>query len=96
MTNSEISEFAINDGESLHLGWARYSRLIEPQGPFRASWLFDQVVQKKVKSVMLTPRDKLRGVRVIELKSLIGLLEELVAAPSCSKAKAAYRKEAKE
>lgn len=76
-----VDEVAIGNNEVLPLKWARYSRLIEPRGPFRASWLFDQIIQKKVRATVLIPRGKLRGVRIIDLQSLCALLEELVQSP---------------
>jgi hypothetical protein len=79
--DDRIDEFAVTDTEPMPLKWARYSRLIEPTGPFRASWLFDQVIQNKIRSVMLIPRDKLRGIRMINLESLHALLDQIAQAP---------------
>jgi hypothetical protein len=81
MDESEIGEFAIGDNDALPFKWVRYSRLKHPKGPFNESWLFDQVIQNKVRSVILVPRDKVRGVRLVELESLLSLLERLAAAP---------------
>jgi|HubBroStandDraft_6_1064221.scaffolds.fasta_scaffold4129302_1 hypothetical protein len=81
MDESEIDEFAIGDNDALPFRWVRYSRLKHPKGPFNESWLFDQVVQNRVRSVILLPRDKVRGVRLVDLQSLLSLLEQLAAAP---------------
>jgi hypothetical protein len=81
MDESVIDEFAIGDNDPLPFKWVRYSRLKHPRGPFNESWLFDQVIQNTVRSVIVIPRDKVRGVRLIELQSLLNLLERLAAAP---------------
>ena len=85
MDESQIDEFVINDGDALPFKWVRYSRLKHPNGPFNESWLFDQVIQKKVRSLMLVPRDKVRGIRVIDLESLLALIEQMATAPGSSK-----------
>jgi hypothetical protein len=86
MDESQIDEFAIGDGEPLPFKWVRYSRLKHPAGPFNESWLFDQVIRKTVRSVMLVPRDRVLGVRLIDLESLLALIERLAQDPgSCSK-----------
>lgn len=79
--DDRIDEFAVADTEPLPLKWARYSRLIEPRGPFRATWLFDQILLKTVRCAVLTPRDKLRGIRLINLEDLHAVLTQLAQAP---------------
>ena len=79
--DNRIDEFVVADTEPLPLKWARYSRLIEPRGPFRATWLFDQICLKTVRSAVLTPRDKLRGIRIVNLEDLHAILERIAKAP---------------
>jgi hypothetical protein len=79
--DDRLDEFVLGDSEAMPFKWARYSRLIHPIGPFNASWLFDQVIQGNIESVMLVPRHKLLGVRVVNLESLCALVTRLAQAP---------------
>ena len=73
----QVDEFAIGDNEPLPLPFARISRLCFPIGPLKPSWLHDQISARKIRSAMLVPRDKLKGIRLVDLRSLISHIESL-------------------
>ena len=77
MDESEIDEYAVGDREPLPFKWVRYARLKHPRGPFYDPWLFDQVVTGMVKSVVVIPRGKNHGVRLVDLESLLALVNRL-------------------
>ncbi len=79
LPEEQVPEFAIGDDEPLPLPYVRLSRLVYPKGPFARSWLQDQM--QNFKTVLLIPRGKTYGVRLVELKSLIAHLEKLAQAP---------------
>jgi hypothetical protein len=79
LPEEQIPEFAIGNNEPLPLKYVRMSRLIYPRGPFSKSWFLDQI--QNFKTVLLVPRGKNYGVRLVDLKSLCAHLERLAQAP---------------
>jgi hypothetical protein len=79
LPEEHLPEFAIGDNACLPLPYVRLSRLVYPKGPFSRSWLQDQM--QHFKTVLLIPRGKTYGVRLVELKSLFAHLEKLAQAP---------------
>ena len=55
------------------------SRLIYPRGPFPKSWLLDQM--QHFKTLLLIPRGKNYGVRLIDIQSLTDHLDRIAQAP---------------
>ena len=79
LPEEQIAEFAIGNEELLPFRYVRMSRLIYPRGPFNRNWLMDQI--RHYKTLLLIPRGKNYGVRLVDLKSLCEHLERLAQAP---------------
>jgi hypothetical protein len=79
LPEEQLAEYAICDNEALPLSYVRESRLVYPKGPFNRNWLFDQ--RANFKTLLLIPRGKNYGVRLVDLKSLFAHLEKLAQAP---------------
>jgi hypothetical protein len=73
----EIDEYALGDTEQLPLPYVRQSRLIYPRGPFNSNWIEDQIGAGNIRNALLVPRDKLYGIRLIDLRSILSLLDAL-------------------
>ena len=79
LPEEQIPEYAIGDNEPLPLKYVRMSRLVYPRGPFSRNWLEDQI--QHYETLLLIPRGKNYGVRLVNLQSLCQHLERLAQAP---------------
>jgi hypothetical protein len=79
LPEEQIPEYAIGNDELLPLKYVRMSRLIYPRGPFSKSWLLDQM--QHFKTVLLVPRDRNYGIRLVDLETLTAHLDRLAKAP---------------
>jgi hypothetical protein len=79
LPEEQIPEYAVTDTEPLPLKYVRMSRLIYPRGPLNKNWIMDQM--HNFKTVLLIPRGKNYGVRLVDLQSLCEHLDRLAQAP---------------
>ena len=79
LPEEQIPEYAIGNDEPLPLKYVRMSRLIYPRGPLNKSWLLDQMPH--FKTLLLIPRGKNYGVRLVDLQSLYEHINRLTQAP---------------
>jgi hypothetical protein len=79
LPEEQIPEYAIGNNEPSPLKYVRMSRLIYPRGPLNKNWILDQM--QHFKTVLLIPRGKTYGVRLIDIQSLTAHLDRLAQAP---------------